>query len=772
MFLTFVVAALVFAFHQRMLHRNAQVRRFRDRATATYLARAGIDLVKFALREARTRGAGEPGVDLNSGPLLHVLLAEASTLQQVLGTRIEADEDHSDLLRRLLGPQSLDPLDALLARFPGARVLLRVRVVVEPASPQRMVRDPVLKTVQMTVESEARLGTIREVFTFEEPIWVYNLLPKGASRFTLALGDNSASWIHAMLGDGNHEGGDFPICLFHRPEDGDPLAPAALEPGPLPISPTIEGPDEITSLIPGRGLVYLSERTPPLPVASALGPFGEGHLLGRIGSASDIDVWMQDHPAPPGSLSSLRGRDPRSPQIEQAGGIRTSVTGYSPTLNQAMGPPSELVLSQSVPRLKLMGTPSMPSGTVVVGGGDRQVQEWNRLDIDRDASDQDEQEQRALTGLSLPTYDGRGGWLLPVDAGTYGEKLAQEAGSDAQGRRLGMTDLSPPSGLTNINAWYDGDGDGTRDTRVSSETGHDPIFVDPVAFTYGAVFGDHSAFSPFASGPRTLPSLALLEVAGLDPERARARLIDLVRSPDAVLQQYRITRLTVPFTDSLHPQLGESAMDPYLDTQDQDFESLGRTIREGIAIRHPGDAPVVIRGQDLFESVYLTGGQLDLEGRLVRVLPLDVPDPPDLLIFEAPIIVKPGSGGILEVDRLELPALINSGDAGGYGPLVVRVRELVLTGDGPFEACFAADQVVYDRGSPPEPSAPLRPTLIRGSLVVSTLPRAPAGPIMIQWDPRNDPTGIRAPLYYRYDCPQRSGRIYQHLDLALVGMAP
>jgi hypothetical protein len=160
----------------------------------------------------------------------------------------------------------------------------------------------------------------------------------------------------------------------------------------------------------------------------------------------------------------------------------------------------------------------------------------------------------------------------------------------------------------------------------------------------------------------------------------------------------------------------------------------------GLAKRFPGDEPVIVRGQKALEREFMQGGALDLKGLRVRVV-AEGPKGTASLAFGAPLNVRPGSGGVLEVDRIELPGILNKGDAEAFAPLIVRAREVVLTAKGPYEALIQARSVRMEDFK--------SFAVVKGALFLEDPALELANPLVVTYDPRMDPTGEAAQLYYR-----------------------
>ena len=113
--------------------------------------------------------------------------------------------------------------------------------------------------------------------------------------------------------------------------------------------------------------------------------------------------------------------------------------------------------------------------------------------------------------------------------------------------------------------------------------------------------------------------------------------------------------------------------------------------------------------------------------------------------FDRPVVVK--QGGVLEVARFAAPAVV-APDGAGWLPLTIRTAELTLRGHGPFEGVFVAGAVKMENVTDF--------ALIRGSLQTEAVPGGLMRPLVIAWDPRNDPTGEAAPTAYRVASVKKS----------------
>lgn len=181
---------------------------------------------------------------------------------------------------------------------------------------------------------------------------------------------------------------------------------------------------------------------------------------------------------------------------------------------------------------------------------------------------------------------------------------------------------------------------------------------------------------------------------------------------------------------------------------------LAEAIFAGARARYPAETTYMVRGQAKFQEIFMPGGQIDLQGLKVMVVRERPEDRPGLE-FDGEVAVKPGSGGTLITERFKARALKNPGTGSGYAPLVLQAQELVMAGKGPFEGVIVPGNIVQERVSDY--------TVIRGSLAVGSLPGSLANPLVVQYDPRNDPTAPDATQYYRAHF-RRDARAYELED--------
>ena len=150
----------------------------------------------------------------------------------------------------------------------------------------------------------------------------------------------------------------------------------------------------------------------------------------------------------------------------------------------------------------------------------------------------------------------------------------------------------------------------------------------------------------------------------------------------------------------------------------------------------------------------MPGGQIDLQGLKVMVVREKPEDKPGLE-FPGEVIVKAGSGGTLITERFKATALKNPGTGSGYAPFVLQAQELVMAGKGPFEGVIVPGTILQERVQDY--------TVIRGSLAVGGMPGSLANPLIVQYDPRNDPTAPDATRFYRAHF-RRDTRAYELED--------
>ena len=106
-------------------------------------------------------------------------------------------------------------------------------------------------------------------------------------------------------------------------------------------------------------------------------------------------------------------------------------------------------------------------------------------------------------------------------------------------------------------------------------------------------------------------------------------------------------------------------------------------------------------------------------------------------------------------ERFRVKALKNPGEPGKYAPFTLQTGELIMTSKGPFEGVIVPQNIVQEK----IPDY----TVIRGSLVVTSMPGALSNPLVVTYDARNDPTGPDSVLYYRAAF-RRDDRVYSVED--------
>jgi len=787
--LSLVMGALVLAYQESFRQRNVQVRLNSDRVSARFLARAAIDAMRWGFRESPdpARLAGNP--DLESGPILPFVLADQAGMQRRIARKVSGAADHRALLEQLLGAEALAGLDRLTAEVPGAQVQVFAELA-PGAGPVGPVKDPAQKTVALTLKAVARVRRAVESYAFAETMTVYSLLPV-AAKFTLAGVDVGSVNTGRITTDGQAGEGPPPLVLFHAPGDCDVLSASPFEGTPGSEKPLVEKAvpaRDIPRVEGDRGFVFLdsteTDRSVRLNVGSGGTPFGEMHGIYRP------DAGKQHVPAPapipdaPPKIATFRPASPTNPGVQQAVELEGAALGFHKETNaqgalrappvtafaelglpapeenpeadpnatpepapSPSAPPAEVI---GASRIKLYGTGTFPSPTAVLGNVQRVLAWITDLGVDRDATADDENAQATAVGRKLPVADAHEPVLVSCDEATYRSDVGGEGSAVVTYRRL--RPFGEQGQVTNANAVVDVDG---VETPVAGE---DPVFaLDLTLWKYSALFDDYKQYSAFMSHELAIPANLSLHLPALAPAQAGELLRNLALGRPAPLpvDDFYLKEAHVDHRDRLHPLFGSGTDGlTWLDLKGAAPDALRNALTEGLAKRHPSDDPVIVHGQGELEREFFTGNALDLRGLRVKVVS-DRDRTPAVLRFSTPLNVRPGSGGVLEVEQFEAPGILNPGQGEAFAPFVLRAHELTLAGKGPYEALIATSQVKQEDTR--------AFSVIRGALFVEDPAFDLKYPLVVSYDPRLDPTADTAPLYYRV-AYQPGARGYELLE--------
>lgn len=803
--LSLVMGALVFAYQESFRQRNVQVRLNTDRVSARFLARAAIDALRWAFREAPDPSRLAGTLDLESGPILPFLLADTPALEKRVARKTAGAPDHRALVEQLLGADALSGLDRMVAEVPGAQV--QVFAELAPTAPlPGPLRDAAQKSIALTLRAVARVRRASEAYAFTETLTVYSQLPV-AAKFTLA-GVNVGSVNTARItSDGKPGEGPAPLVLFHSPADCDVLAATPFEGTPGSEKPLVEKPvppRDVVRAHADRGLVYLdsseSDRAVRLNVGAGGTPYGEMHSVYRNESGKLFNPQPEGIPDPPGKFSSFAPENPTSPGMKQAAELEGAALGFhkdtnaqgalrplpaaptgnptgpgyedtgstdapvftgdapppdfDPTQVQPGFDPSQPAPEPAAPepagaaapvaglaasRILLYGTGTFPSPTAVLGNVQRVVAWISNVGIDRDAGPDDENAQSTAAGRKVPLADAHEPVLVNCDEVTFRADLAGESSAVVNYRRL--RSFGDNGQVTNVNALYDADNDGVPEAPVAGE---EPTFaLDLTQWKYGNLFDDYKQYQTVMSRELAFPANLSLHLPALSPQQSAELLRNLALArPTAVPpDDFQAAEARVEHRGRLHQLLGNgNDQRTWLDLKDAPPDALRTALTGSVARRHPGDEAVVVRGQRELERLFFTGTALDLKGLRVKVV-TETGRGVATVSFPGALNVRPGSGGVLEVERFEAGAILNPGQGEGFAPFVLRARELVLSGKGPYEALVATSQVRQED---------IRTyAVIRGALFLEEPVLDLRFPLVVSYDPRLDPTGPEAALHYR-----------------------
>lgn len=777
--LSLVMGALVLAYQESFRQRNAQVRLNTDRVSARFLARAAIDTLRYGFREAPdpARLAGQ--VDLESGPILPFLLADTRSVMKRIARKVGEAGDHRALLEQLLGADTLAGLDRLTAEVPGAQVQVFADMATG-APPAGPVKDPALKTLFVNLRAVARVRKAVESYAFTETLTVYSLLPV-AAKFTLA-GVNVASVNTAKItSDGKPGDGPAPLVLFHHPGDCDVVAASPFEGTPGSEKPLVEkavAAKDVIAANADRGFVFLdssdADRAVKLHVGAGGTPYGEMHTVYAPKGGQTYTPQPEPIPDPPGKFKSFTPDNPTNPGAKQAADLEGAALGFHKDTN-AQGalvplpaaptgnptgpgyeePAPDVVYTGDAPppdfdptaggdpaatpeappepvspaaleglaasRILPFGTGTFPSQTAVLGNVQRAVAWIANIGVDRDATSEDENAQATAAGRKVGVIDAHEPVLVNADEASYRADVAGESATIVTYRRL--RPFGDNGQVTNANAEF---------------AGEDPtIALDLTQWKYGALFDDYGQYKSVMSRELSFPANLSLSLPALAPSQAAETLRNLAlgRPLPAPVDDYLLKEARVEHRDRLHLALADKT---WLDLKGSAPDALRNALSEGLAKRHPADDALEVRGQRELERLFLFGGTLDLKGLRVRVI---TEGGRGIASVTVPGVLNVRGGGVLECERFEAGGISNPGQGDSFAPFVLRTKELVLAGKGPYEALVSARSIRQED---------IRAySVIRGALFLDEPLLENRFPLVVSWDPRLDPTGPDAALYYR-----------------------
>lgn len=751
--LSVVIGLLVFAYYQSFRHRDTQVRLSSDRAAARWLARASIDCLKLAFHEAPDPSRLSPP-DLENGTLLPFLLGDAKSLPIRFAKKVEGKADHRAIIEQLVGADALAPIDRLVSKLPEAKVTFQLTLTPREMWQQKAIADQACKTVEASYKVTAYVRKASESYRTTDVIDVYSLLPPVVSKFTFAATESFASFnTHKVTVRGEDAGGTAPVVLMHSPDDGDPVAENPFEARPT-AQKAMQGnfgdPAKLLAATADRGLTFLPG-TPESPVtlqlASGGTPFGEYHSVQPVNAGRTSYPQAAPLKEQPPKLKGFKAPDPRDPTVLQSGAVQGAVFGFFDGIDQQelLGAPPPGAAPDMCSQLKPFGTGTHPSAGAIVGHVNRAMAAISDIGIDRDDSSRDEADQQASTGRPLPVRDGVDPFLRSASEAEFRASVANEAA----GRLIPFGSLVP-----NENALVDLDGDGRKETVVASEALHNPFPISG-AWKYGALFENHAEYAQVMSRYVSFPANWSLHVATQPADRARELIGEAAFGKAPPTRDWTLGELRLEARDTFHAMIAERGGSRYLiDTKEAGMAGLAEAISAGARARYPAETTYMVRGQAKFQEIFMPGGQIDLQGLKVMVV-RETPEDRPGLEFDGEVAVKPGSGGTLITERFKARALKNPGTGSGYAPFVLQAQELVMAGKGPFEGVIVPGNIVQERVSDY--------TVIRGSLAVGSLPGSLANPLVVQYDPRNDPTTPEATQYYRAHF-RRDARAYELED--------
>lgn len=776
--LSLVMGALVLSYQESFRQRNVQVRLNTDRVSARFLARAAIDTLRYGFRESPdpSRLAGQ--VDLEAGPILPFLLADTKSVMKRVARRVGDAGDHRALLEQLLGADAFAGLDRLTAEVPGAQVQVFADMATG-APPAGPIKDVALKTLFLNLRAVARVRKAVESYAFTETLTVYSLLPV-AAKFTLA-GVNVGSVNTAKITtEGKAGDGPAPLVLFHHPSDCDVVAASPFEGTPGSEKPLVEkavAAKDVVKANGDRGFVFLdsseADRAVRLHVGAGGTPFGEMHTVYAPQNGKTHEPQPAAIPDPPGKFQAFAPDNPTSPGVKQAAELEGAALGYHKDTN-AQGalaplpaaptgnptgpgydePAPDVVYTGDAPppdfdptaggdpaavdappepvspaaleglaasRILPFGTGTFPSPTAVLGNVQRAVAWIANIGVDRDATADDENAQATAAGRKVPAIDAHEPVLVNADEYSFKADVGAESATIVTYRRL--RPFGDNGQVTNVNAEF---------------AGEDPtIALDLTQWKYSALFDDYGQYKAVMSRELAFPANFSLSLPAQAPEQAAEILRNLAlnRPLPAPIDDYWLKEVRVEHRDRLHLALDDRT---WLDLKGSAPDALRTALGEGLTRRHPADDAVEVRGQKELERLFLVGGTLDLKGLRVRVI---TEGGRGVASVTVPAVLNVRGGGVLECERFESAGIANPGQGDSFAPFVLRTRELVLAGKGPYEALISARTIRQED---------IRTySVIRGALYMDEPQLDNRFPLVVSWDPRLDPTGPDAALYYR-----------------------
>jgi hypothetical protein len=799
-----IMGSLVFTYQQSVVQRNTQVRLNTDRTVARFVARSAVDALRFAFREAAD--AARPTIDpkVEGGSLLPFLLNNAADLSKAVARKTSYQVDHRELLLQLLGNTRLAPIDRLVNELGGTQVLLFTTFQPAPAYPNGPIKDPVLKTVRLTYRVTARVRNAQETCETTEDLSVYSQLP-AACRFTMAgfnLPDVNTQKVNEV---GELMSGPAPIVLFNSPADGDVLTRDPFQSDGRSEKPLEEKPITADALVAsgnGRGLVFLDSATEKkvvrLALASGRTPYGEYYSLYRPESGRTKlppGERLRDQPS---KLVAFRATDPLDSSVNQSGAVEAAFLGFHQGTNNdgILGPapnapskprepeappvetpapdPDNPESTEATPlttadpdpvdkeignagqssQIHPFGVGASPSRTVVLGHVVRTLAAVTYIGIDRDETDKDEEEQVAAIGRALPIAETNEPKLARIDGINYDRDVDTESSGTSYYRRL--RSFGDQGSILNVNATLEPETEGEPRPEVSSEQAHSPLRVDLSQWKYSSLFDNFEQYNKFMCREAEIPINLSLYLSAMPANQAAAMLRTLVFGSGAAVkaEEYLLRSAVLTHRDKLHASLGNGTnQTTFIDSRKLPDDALKDALAEGLTRLYPGEATVTVKNQGEFERYFVSGGVIELFGQHVVVEP-DAKGNPSNLDFRSKVSFG-STGGLLEVGTFRAPGVQNTGQADRFGPVIIRCRELVLAGKGPFQATFVCNSIRQEGVSDY--------SVIQGSLVSDGLSAPLSKPLIVAYDPRIDPTGEAAPLYYRVGFPQTSSP-YEYND--------
>lgn len=750
-FLLFIIGGMVLVYNQSLRHRDVQIRLNTDRTHARFLARSGIELLLYAAREAQDPTQLK-SPNLTGGGLLPFVLNTSTEIEKRVAAGASSDDDSRELLAQLLGKDALEPIDKLAKSLPAATIQLTLTMdASDPSS--GVIRDVALKTIRVSIRSEARVRKAEETYETSETWYVHSTLPAAASKFTLAMlsppGAPNASQVTTT---GDDAGGTAPIVLFHHPDDCNPMAQDPFrkdETNQKPLTTTPMEPANMQERLVDRGLTGLGG-VQRLKLASGGTPFGEYHAALPPTGGKVSYPQASRLPEQPEPISKLHPVDPVDPLVRQAGFVQGTVFGHFLDIdeNELLGPAPTDGGADAVSQIKIHGTGVNPSPGLMIGETYRVMAGISDIAVDRDMSGRDEADQAATAGRSLPEREGIDPFLKNADEGTYNAAVSLEQAGPVFSYQ-GMTSFGNHGLINNLNLMVDSNADGIPDQTVMSEIAHNPVRLPLDEWQYRKCFKDYADYQRYMCKFVTFPANFSLNIGGLPPEQAAGVLRELAfgKTPPPGLDAFVMRDVKLLHRDAVHRSMTGKDHDVYADTAGVGADALLEAARTGLQNRWPTEIPFVVLGQKNFEKLFMVGDQIDLQGRRVQVVTVESEPAP--LTFDRVVSVKPGSGGVLETPIFRCKGLLNAGLRDAFAPLVIKTAQLILVGRGPFEAVFVPGSVKQESVT--------NYSVVKGSLALTSLPGGSdlVRPLIVSYDPRLDPTADSNSLYYRigFDLP-------------------